>query len=107
MWRNPEPWRDSPETPNIGTWAQGDDIRPGLQFEGLIHIRDFVAKGGVFVAATNSAEFLISSGLVRGVTSLRPGTSSRVVGTLLRSKFDQEGTPNMYGVPDNLAVYSS
>ncbi len=29
MWRNPEPWKQTPETPNIGTWAQTDDIRPG------------------------------------------------------------------------------
>ncbi|MEO7361272.1 MAG: M14 family zinc carboxypeptidase, partial [Gemmatimonadaceae bacterium] len=29
QWRNAEPWKNSPETPNIGTWAQTDDIRPG------------------------------------------------------------------------------
>ncbi len=107
MWRNPQPWKNSLETPNIGTWAQADDIRPGLQFEGLIQIRDFVANGGVFLAATNSAEFLISSGLARGVTSLRPGSNSRVVGALLRAKVADAGSPVMYGVPENLAVYSS
>ena len=32
MWRNPMPWKNTPETPNIGTWAQTDDIpaRHGL-----------------------------------------------------------------------------
>ncbi|MEP6781490.1 MAG: M14 family zinc carboxypeptidase, partial [Gemmatimonadaceae bacterium] len=27
MWNAPVPWKNSPETPNIGTWAQTDDIR--------------------------------------------------------------------------------
>jgi hypothetical protein len=107
MWRNAEPWKNSAETPNIGTWAQTDDIRGGLQYEGLIHIRDFVAKGGTFVAAGSSADLLITTDLIRGVTSVRPGQSSRVVGTLLRTKIADDGSPVMYGVPDNLAVYSS
>ena len=33
MWRNPMPWKNSPETPNIGTYAQTDDIRPGTRLE--------------------------------------------------------------------------
>jgi hypothetical protein len=107
MWRNPQPYKDSAETPNIGTWAQTDDTRLGLQLEGLMHIRDFVAKGGVFVASANSADLLISSGLVRGVTAQRPATTSRVVGSLLRTRIADDGSPVMYGVPDNLAVYSS
>ena len=107
MWRNPQPYKNSPDTPNVGTWAETDDTRLGLQLEGLIHIRDFVAKGGVFVAATSSADLLITNGLVRGVTSVRPGTSTRVVGTLLRTKIADDASPVMYGVPDNLAVYSN
>ena len=35
MWRNPIPWKNTPETPNIGTWAQTDDIRPGMGWDGL------------------------------------------------------------------------
>jgi hypothetical protein len=107
MWGNAQPWKNSPETPNIGTWAQTDDTRPGLQLEGLMHIRDFVRQGGAFVAATNSADMLVTAGLVRGVTSTRPGANSRVVGTLLRTRVSDEASPIMYGIPDNLAVYSN
>ena len=81
MYRNAEPWKNSPETPNIGTWAQTDDIRPGMQLEGLMHLRDFVNRGGVFVAAT------IERGLraherprARRHARQRTGTDSRVVG---------------------------
>ncbi|MGH7633025.1 MAG: M14 family zinc carboxypeptidase, partial [Gemmatimonadaceae bacterium] len=49
MWRNPMPWKHTPETPNIGTWAQTDDIRPGMGFEGLANLHRFVAHGGVLV----------------------------------------------------------
>ena len=45
MWRNPQPWRNSSETPNVATFAQTDDTRVGMQLEGLIHLRDFVNKG--------------------------------------------------------------
>jgi hypothetical protein len=106
MWRNPEPWKNSLETPNIGTWAQTDDIRLGMQLEGLIHIRDFVATGGTFIGAIGSADFLITNNLVHGVTSNRPGAATRVVGSLLRTKIADEASPIMYGIPDNLAVYS-
>jgi hypothetical protein len=30
MWRNPIPWKVTPETPNITPFAQTDDMRPGL-----------------------------------------------------------------------------
>ncbi len=106
MYRNAEPWKNSADTPNIGTFAQTDDIRPGMQLEGLIHVRDFVNKGGVFIGATSSADFILTSGLVRSVTTARTGADSRVVGTLLRTKIADDASPIMYGVPDNLAVYS-
>src|SRR6185436_3538382 len=107
MWRNPQPWKNSPETPNIGTWAQTDDTRPGLQLEGLLHIRDFVSKGGALVAATNSADFLITNNLAKGVTSVRAAATTRVVGSLLRAQVADEASPIMYGIPSTLAVYSN
>jgi hypothetical protein len=107
MWRNPEPYKNSPDMPNVGTWAQTDDIRPGMQMEGLLHLRDFMRNGGVFIGATTSADFLMSAGVIRGVTMTRPGATSRVVGSLLRTvKPTDDASPIMYGVPDNLAVFS-
>ena len=29
MWRNPIPWKMTPQTPNLGKLAQTDDMRPG------------------------------------------------------------------------------
>jgi Zinc carboxypeptidase len=106
MWRNPMPWKNSPETPNIGTWAQTDDIRPGLGYQGLEKIQAFVAKGGVFIASDNTAEFAISMGLANGVGSSTPTTRNTVVGTLLRTKLADATSPIVYGVNENLAVFS-
>jgi hypothetical protein len=105
MWRNPMPWKNSPETPNIGTWAQTDDIRPGLGFDGLQHLKDFASRGGVLIGSGNTADFFINFGLTNGVSINQP-TGNTVVGTLLRTRIVDDASPIVYGVQDSLAVYS-
>ncbi|HUQ81395.1 MAG TPA: M14 family zinc carboxypeptidase [Gemmatimonadaceae bacterium] len=105
MWRNAMPWKNSPDTPNISTLAQTDDVRPGLGWNGLQNLESFVAKGGVLVGVTNTAEFAVQFGLTNGV-SVNSAKNNSVVGTLLRSKLVDETSPIVYGVADNLAVYS-
>jgi hypothetical protein len=106
MFRNPMPWKNSPDTPNIGTYAQTDDIRPGLGWDGLKNLEAFVRGGGVFLASASSASFAVQFGLTHGVTTNAPGTGSRVVGSLLRTKIVDDTSPLVYGISDNLAVYS-
>ncbi len=107
LWKNPIPWKNSPEMPNVGTWAQTDDTRIGMGLEGVIHLRDFIANGGVFIGSNSSADFAITSNFGYGVGSGRAGTTTRVVGSLLRTKIADETSPIVYGVPDNLAMYSN
>jgi hypothetical protein len=106
MWRNPMPWKNSPETPNIGTWAQTDDVRPGLGYGGLENLASFVKRGGVMVGATNTADFAIQFGLTNGVSS-NSARRGEVVGSLLRTRLVDDSSPIAYGVSDNLAVYSN
>jgi hypothetical protein len=106
MWRNPMPWKKSDETPNIGTYAQTDDMRQGLGWEGLQNLDRFVREGGVFVAAASAANFAVQFGLTHGVTTNSAGTGSRVVGSLLRSRVVDDASPLVYGLPENLAIYS-
>ncbi len=105
MWRNPMPWKNTPETPNLGTWAQTDDVRPGLGWTGLANLQRFVSQGGVLVGVANTAELAVQYGLASGVSTNGPGRS-RVVGTLLRSRIVDATSPIVYGVGDSLAVYS-
>ncbi|MGV3710556.1 MAG: M14 family zinc carboxypeptidase [Gemmatimonas sp.] len=106
MWRNAVPWKKSAETPNIGDYAQTDDIRPGLGWEGLQNVQAFVSRGGVLIGAENTAEFAIQFGISNGVSSGGPSNRA-VVGSLLRTKLTEEVSPITYGIIDNLAVYSS
>jgi hypothetical protein len=105
QWRNAMPWKNSPETPNISTLAQTDDMRPGLGWQGLANLESFVTRGGVLVGVTNTAEFAVTFGLTNGV-SVNDAKRGAVVGSLLRTKLVDETSPIVYGVADNLAVYS-
>jgi hypothetical protein len=105
QWRNPMPWKNTPLTPNIGTWAQTDDIRPGLGWQGVEKLHQFVARGGVLVGVVGTAEFATTLGLAPGV-SYNGSPKSRVVGSLLRATVVDGASPIVYGMADNLAVYS-
>jgi hypothetical protein len=106
LWQNPIPYQNTADTPNVGTWAQTEDTRIGMGLEGLMHLRQFIDAGGAFIASNSSADFAITNNFTYGVTSNRPGTATRVVGSLLRTKLADDTSPVVYGVPDNLAVYS-
>lgn len=105
MWRNPMPWKPSEVTPNIGDYAQTDDIRPGLGWRGLANLEAFVRRGGVLVGVDNTAQFAITFGLTHGVSISQP-SGNPVVGSLLRSRIVDATSPIVYGVKDTLTVYS-
>ncbi len=106
LWRNPIPYQNTADTPNVGTWAQTEDTRIGMGLEGLLHLRKFIDDGGVFIGAASSADFAVQSNFTYGVNAQRAGTGTRVVGSLLRTKIADDTSPIVYGVPDNLAMYS-
>jgi hypothetical protein len=107
MWKTPIPWKNSAETPNIGAWAQTEDTRIGMGLEGLMHLRKFIADGGVYIGANSSADFAISNNFGYGVGSMNASGSTRVVGSLLRTRIVDDASPITYGIPDNFAMYSS
>ena len=102
MWKNAIPWKNTPDTPNIGTWAETDDIRPGMGLEGVIHLRDFLKGGGLVIGAVSAASFPIEMGFTNGISSASP-PRREVDGTLLRTRLVDETSPIAYGVGDNLA----
>ncbi|MFN8574519.1 MAG: M14 family zinc carboxypeptidase [Gemmatimonadaceae bacterium] len=105
MYRNPMPWKNTPETPNLGTFAETDDMRPGLGWQGIANLQRFVEEGGVLVGVQNTADVALTYGLAYGAT-LRSMSKGRVVGSLLRSKLVDTSSPITYGIADNLAVFS-
>jgi hypothetical protein len=86
MWGNAMPWQKSEITPNLGNIDSTPDIRPGLGETGLAHLRDFIQRGGLFIASQDAAQFAIDTGLAPGV-SIAPLQDVKVVGTILNTAF--------------------
>lgn len=104
MWGNPLPWKNTPETPNLGKPDSTDDMRPGLGWNGLENLRKFASGGGLLVGSMDTAEFAVSYGFVPGVSVTRP-QRFKSTGTVLRSKFVDNASPVAYGYGDGLSVY--
>jgi hypothetical protein len=104
MWGNPLPWKKTPETPNLGSEDQTDDIRPGLGWMGIAHLQTFVRNGGVFLTVMDTAELATSTGFTPGL-SVAARQRMRIVGSVVRSKTVDATSPIAYGYTDNLAIW--
>ncbi len=107
MWNNPMPWKKSDLTPNLEDGGDStDDIRPGLGYDGLAHLKKFVEQGGLLVTCEDTAQFAVETGLAPGV-SVAPKADVRVVGTVLNSVFVARNSPVAFGYGENLPVISA
>ena len=92
MWKNALPWEKSDLTPNLGRIDSTADMRPGLGYDGLEHLKTFVEQGGLLITCEDTAEFAIDTGLAPGV-SLAPREDAHVVGTVLNTVFVESREP--------------
>ncbi|HEX7727422.1 MAG TPA: M14 family zinc carboxypeptidase [Terracidiphilus sp.] len=105
-WNNPMPWKKSELTPNLGRIDSTDDMRPGLGYDGLEHLKKFVEDGGLLIACEDTAQFAIDNGLAPGV-SVAPRNGSRVVGSVLNTVFVDRENPVAYGYGEKLPAISA
>src|SRR5215471_17108097 len=103
-WGNALPWKNTPETPNIGKEDSTDDIRPGLGWTGVEHLQNFVQHGGVFVTVMNTASLAADLRMAPGV-AVEPPKQMKIVGSFLKSVNIDAASPIAYGFGDNLPVY--
>jgi hypothetical protein len=106
MWNNAMPWQKSDLTPNLGRIDSTADIRPGLGYEGLEHLRHFVEQGGLLITCEDTAQFAVDTGLAPGVTII-PRGDARVVGTVLNTVFVARDNPVAYGFGAGVPVISA
>ncbi len=104
MYANPLPWQNTPLTPNIGKLDATEDMRPGLGFSGVAHLKEFIEQGGLLITCEDTAHFAIDEGLAPGVFVAR-GTP-KVVGSVLEAVVTDGQSPAAYGYDSKLAVYS-
>jgi Zinc carboxypeptidase len=103
-WGNPLPWKETPETPNMGKTDSTDDIRPGLGWDGVAHLQNFVNEGGVLVTVADTANLAITTGFAQGVSIARP-RDLKLVGSVVRADIVDDASPIAYGYGDKLSVY--
>ena len=86
----PVPFKSTALTPNLGGVDDSDDIRGGLGFDGLAHLKTFVEKGGVFVPITASAGLPVGLGMVEHVT-IAETRQLQASGSVLRAECRTSG----------------
>jgi len=104
MWGNPLPWKKTPETPNLGSEDQTDDMRPGLGWTGVAHLQTFVRNGGLLLTVMDTADLAVSTGFTPGL-SVAQRQRLRIVGSVVRSKMVDATSPIAYGYTDNLGIW--
>jgi hypothetical protein len=106
MWNNAMPWQKSDLTPNLGRIDSTADIRPGLGYDGLAHLKKFVEQGGLLITCEDTAQFAIDTGLAPGV-SVAPSADARVVGSVLNTVFVARDNPIAFGYDVSVPVMSA
>ncbi len=105
----PIAWKNSELTPNLaGPNGQGpdqtDDIRGGLGFEGLAHLKKFIEDGGVFAPITASTSLPVELGLTEGVSGVET-RQLQARGAVLNATVEDKGSPITYGYDDTVSIY--
>ena len=101
---DPIPWKASEVTPNIGVQDETDDMRGGLELQGVLHLQKFVEAGGVLVTIGNSAVLPIHFGLAEGL-SVRNTPNLWAPGGVFRTTFADRQSPLSYGYDEGAGVY--
>ncbi len=102
----PIPWKKSELTPNIGHQASTEDMRGGLELEGVLHLRDFIKEGGLFITLTGSSVLPIHFGLAQGI-SIRDTENLWARGSVYKAEVVDKTSPISYGYGNELGVYFS
>lgn len=100
------PWKKTELTPNIGVEDSTDDMRGGLELDGVMHLRDFVKDGGVFVTIGNSSVLPIHFGLAQGL-AVRDTAKLWARGGVYQATIGDRTSPLAYGYDDALGIYFS
>src|SRR5437762_1521144 len=89
-WGNPLPWKNTPETPNlVGKNDSTDDLRPGLGWDGVAHLQEFVERGGVLLTAMDTSSLALSLGFADGIGT-QNASKMKIVGSVVGTRLDRK-----------------
>ena len=95
----PIPWKNTPETPNLGRIDSTDDMRPGMGLEGAAALRKFVERGGMLLVEGASTELPVDLGFTPTV-NIVDARSLRTRGAVFRAQEVRTESPILYGYDD-------
>lgn len=102
---NALPWKNTPETPNlVGKNDATDDMRPGMGWQGLARLQEFVEKGGVLLTATDTSSFAMETGMVPGM-SAHHSEKMKIVGSVVGLRMVDGASPIAYGYDEKVSAY--
>ena len=102
----PMPWKKTDVTPNIGAVDSTDDMRGGLELEGVVNLKNFVEAGGLFITIGNTASLPTHFGLA-GNVSIRQTPDLWARGGVFRVQKADRSSPLGYGYGNEMGVYFS
>ncbi|UCG88206.1 MAG: hypothetical protein JSW71_06585, partial [Gemmatimonadota bacterium] len=100
----PLPWRSTELTPNLGVQDETDDMRGGLELEGVLNLANFIKAGGTFITIANSSSLPTHFGLTPGL-GVKQTTDLWARGGVFRVRLRDRQSPLAYGYGDELGVY--
>lgn len=101
---DPIPWKQSEVTPNLGVQDETDDMRGGLELQGVMHLQEFVENGGVFITIADASALPIHFGMAEGV-QVKTTSDLWAPGGVFRTTLADETSPLAYGYGDEVGVY--
>jgi hypothetical protein len=102
----PIPYKKTALTPNLGSEDSTEDMRGGIELEGVLHLRDFVRDGGLFITMAGSSALPIQFGMAGGI-SIRQTQNLWARGSIFKADVADKASPIVYGYDDSLGVYFS
>jgi hypothetical protein len=100
----PIPWKATDVTPNLGRVDETDDMRGGMELEGVLNLANFVKGGGTLLTITNSSALPIHFGLAKGI-AIKTTPTLWARGGVYQVRRRDSDSPLAYGYDDNLGVY--
>jgi len=100
----PMPYEKTDVTPNLGRQDATDDMRGGIELQGIVNLDNFLKQGGVLVTLASSSDLPIHFGLAQGVT-IRETQNLWAPGGVFRTTISDRRSPLAYGYGDELGVY--
>src|SRR5271155_169357 len=100
----PIPWQNSSTTPNWGGIDEAADIRGGLGFDGVAHLKKFIEDGGLFIPIGPSTHLPIELGMTDTVI-INDTHQLQARGMIARATVEDKASPITYGYDDSVGVY--